>query len=129
VNPANGFRAHDPREIIENGGKQRYALQVNGGSDQVTYFVSGNYFNYHGSITPTANWNKQFATRANLGFFVNPRLRLEVNSGFVANRLRVPDNDNALHGLYSQVVAGCRTARRPNANGASGSATSTRTRH
>jgi len=106
VNPANGFRAHDPREIIENGGKQRYALQVNGGSDQVTYFVSGNYFNYHGSITPTANWNKQFATRANLGFFVNPRLRLEVNSGFVANRLRVPDNDNALHGLYSQVVAG-----------------------
>ena len=106
VNPTNGYRAHDPREIISNGGKQRYALQVNGGTDQVTYFVSGSYFDYAGSITPKANWNKQTATRANLGFFVNPKLRIDVNSGLVWNRLRVPDNDNALHGLYSQVVAG-----------------------
>jgi TonB-dependent SusC/RagA subfamily outer membrane receptor len=106
VNPANGYRAHDPREIIDNGIKQRYALQVNGGTDQVMYFVSGSYFDYEGSITPKANWNKQVATRANLGFFVNPKLRVDVNSGFVWNRLRVPDNDNALHGLYSQVVAG-----------------------
>ena len=106
VNPANGYRAHDPREIIDNGPKERYALQVNGGSDQVTYFVSGNYFDYAGSITPKANWNKQVATRANLGFFVKPTFRIDVNSGFVWNRLRVPDNDNALHGLYSQVVAG-----------------------
>jgi TonB-dependent SusC/RagA subfamily outer membrane receptor len=106
VNPANGYRAHDPREIISNGGKQRYSLQVNGGSDQVTYFVSTNYSNAEGSITPAANWNKQTGTRANLGFFVSPKLHLDVNSGFVFNRLRVPDNDNALHGLYSQVVAG-----------------------
>jgi TonB-dependent SusC/RagA subfamily outer membrane receptor len=106
VNPANGYRAHDPREIISNGAKQRYALQVNGGTDQITYFVSGSYFDQEGSISPKANWNKQMATRANLGFFVNPRLRVDVNSGFVWNRLRVPDNDNALHGLYSQVVAG-----------------------
>lgn len=106
VNPANGYRAHDPREIIDNGAKQRYALQVNGGTDQITYFVSGSYFDYEGSITPKANWNKQLGTRANLGFFVNPKLRVDVNSGFVWNRLRVPDNDNALHGLYSQVVAG-----------------------
>jgi TonB-dependent SusC/RagA subfamily outer membrane receptor len=106
VNPANGYRAHDPREIISNGPKERYALQVNGGSDQVTYFVSGNYFDYAGSITPNANWNKQVGTRANFGFFVKPTLRIDVNSGFVWNRLRVPDNDNALHGLYSQVVAG-----------------------
>jgi outer membrane cobalamin receptor len=106
VNPANGYRAHDPREIISNGAKERYALQVNGGSDQITYFVSGNYFDYAGSITPKANWNKQVATRANLGFLVTPTLRIDVNSGFVWNRLRVPDNDNALHGLYSQVVAG-----------------------
>ena len=106
VNPTNGYRAHDPREIIENGGKQRYALQVNGGTDQISYFVSGSYFDYKGSITPKANWNKQSATRANLGFFVNPKLRIDVNAGFVWNRLRVPDNDNALHGLYSQVVAG-----------------------
>jgi TonB-dependent SusC/RagA subfamily outer membrane receptor len=106
INPANGYQAHDPREIISNGAKERYALQVNGGSDQATYFVSGNYFDYAGSITPKANWNKQVATRANLGFLVKPTLRIDVNSGFVWNRLRVPDNDNALHGLYSQVVAG-----------------------
>lgn len=106
VNPANGYRAHDPREIIENGGKQRYALQVNGGSDQATYFVSGQYFDYASSIAPNANWSRQVATRANVGFFVSPKLRLDVSSGFVWNRLRVPDNDNALHGLYSQVVAG-----------------------
>lgn len=106
VNPANGYQAHDPREIIENGGKQRYGLQASGGSDQVNYFVSGSFLNHKGSITPTANWTKQLATRGNFGFFVNPALRLDINSAFVSNRLRVPDNDNALHGLYSQVVAG-----------------------
>ena len=106
VNPATGYRAHDPREIIENGSKQRNGLQVSGGSDQVTYFVSTSYFDNHGSITPTANWNKQLATRANLGISVSPKLRFEVNSAFISNRLRVPDNDNALNGLYSQVVAG-----------------------
>ena len=106
VNPANGYRAHDPREIIENGGKQRYGLQASGGSDQINYFVSGSYLNQEGSITPAANWTKQLTTRGNFGFFVNPALRLEINSAFVSNRLRVPDNDNALHGLYSQVVAG-----------------------
>ncbi len=106
VNPANGYRAHDPREIIENGGKQRYGLQASGGSDQINYFVSGSYLNQKGSITPSANWTKQLTTRGNFSFFVNPALRLEINSAFVSNRLRVPDNDNALHGLYSQVVAG-----------------------
>ena len=101
-----GFRAHDPREIVDNGAYQRYLMQVSGGSDAVTYFTSVSYKGQAASIAPVANWNKLLGTRLNLNAILTPRLSLSMRTGFTFNTLRINDTDNALHGLYSQVVAG-----------------------
>jgi TonB-dependent SusC/RagA subfamily outer membrane receptor len=101
-----GTRARDPKEIVDNGRYERYLAQVSGGGDAVTYFTSLGFQSQATSIAPEANWNRLVTTRANLNAVLTPRLSLQVNSGFTFNKLRINDTDNALHGLYSQVVAG-----------------------
>lgn len=101
-----GFRAHDPKEIVGNGHEARYSTSVSGGSNSATYFVSGSYKAEDASIAPSANHLQQVGTRANITVILGPKLSLTANSGFVYSKLRIPSNDNALDGLYSQVVAG-----------------------
>lgn len=101
-----GFQAKDPREIVGNGHHQQYNLSVSGGGEAVTYFVSGSFKGQENSIAPEANWLNQYAGRANLNAVISPKLSISVQSGVTDSRLRFPDNDNALHGLYSQVVSG-----------------------
>ena len=102
----NGYRAHDPKEIVENGRYERYNAQVSGGSESFTYFTSLNFSGQTASIAPNANWNRIIGSRLNLNAILNPKLSLAVRSGFTFNKLRINDTDNALHGIYSQVVAG-----------------------
>ncbi|MGQ0648247.1 MAG: TonB-dependent receptor domain-containing protein [Gemmatimonadaceae bacterium] len=101
-----GYRAHDPKEIVDNGRYERYTAQVSGGSENITYFTSLGYQGLSASIAPSANWNHATTTRANITAILTPKLSLSARSGFTFNKLRINDTDNALHGLYSQVVAG-----------------------
>lgn len=98
-----GFRARDPVEVVENGYHARYAASVSGGSQDTKYYVSGGYQQQEGSIAPQTNWLKQFSGRANITTVLRQNLTATVTSGIVLTRLRVPDNDNALHGTYSQL--------------------------
>ena len=102
----NGYRAHDPKEIVENGRYERYLAQVSGGGEAVTYFTSLSYQGQEASIAPSANWGHLLGSRVNLNAVISPTLSLAARSGFTLNKLRINDTDNALHGLYSQVVAG-----------------------
>ena len=101
-----GFRAHDPKEIVGNGRYERYLAQVSGGGEAVTYFTSLSYQGQNASIAPDANWGHLLGWRANLNTVLTPKLSLAARTGFTFNKLRINDTDNALHGLYSQVVAG-----------------------
>ncbi|MEP7347925.1 MAG: carboxypeptidase-like regulatory domain-containing protein, partial [Gemmatimonadaceae bacterium] len=101
-----GFRAHDPKEIVDNGRYERYMAQVSGGSESITYFTSLAFQGQSASIAPNSNWNHATTTRANVTALLSPKLSLSARSGFTFNKLRINDTDNALHGLYSQVVAG-----------------------
>src|SRR6185295_9345318 len=101
-----GYRAHDPKEIIGNGRYERYLTQVSGGGEAVTYFTSLSYSGQEASIAPNANWAHLLGWRANLNTVLTPKLSLAARTGFTFNKLRINDTDNALHGLYSQVVAG-----------------------
>ncbi|MEP7384341.1 MAG: carboxypeptidase-like regulatory domain-containing protein, partial [Gemmatimonadota bacterium] len=101
-----GYRAHDPKEIVDNGRYERYMAQVSGGSESITYFTSLAFQGQNASIAPSANWNHATTTRTNITAVLTPKLSLSARSGFTFNKLRINDTDNALHGLYSQVVAG-----------------------
>jgi TonB-dependent SusC/RagA subfamily outer membrane receptor len=101
-----GFRAHDPRELVGNGLHQRYSASVSGGVESVKYYINGSFRSQEASIAPYANWQKVFAARANVTAMLHPTVTATVTSSFVQNRLRVPDDNNALHGLYSQFASG-----------------------
>lgn len=101
-----GFRAHDPKEIVQTGHIQNYQLSVGGGAEALSYYVSTGFQRQEGSVTPDVNWMNQAFARVNLNAVLSPTLSLAVNTGYVNSKLRLPDNDNALHGVYSQVVSG-----------------------
>lgn len=101
-----GFRARDPQEIIQTGHHQSYAMSANGGTEALRYFVSGKYLSQEGSVNPDVNWLKQFSARMNLDVAASPTFDISLNFGYTNPLLRLPDNDNALHGVYSQVVSG-----------------------
>jgi TonB-dependent starch-binding outer membrane protein SusC len=100
-----GFRARDPRETVENGLHARSAVSVSGGSQDTRYYVSGGYRQQEGSIAPNTNWMKQYSGRVNVSSLIHRNVTVTVTSGVVMTNLRVPDNDNALHGTYSQFAS------------------------
>jgi TonB-dependent SusC/RagA subfamily outer membrane receptor len=100
-----GFRARDPLETVETGYHARGVMSVSGGAQETRYYVSGSYQQQEGSIAPSTNWMKQFSARANLSTLIRSNVTATVSTGFVHTKLRVPDNDNALHGTYSQFAS------------------------
>ncbi|MGH7507501.1 MAG: TonB-dependent receptor domain-containing protein, partial [Longimicrobiales bacterium] len=100
-----GFRARDPLETVENGYHSRYLASVNGGSETTKYYISGSYRGQEGSIAPNTNWLKQFNGRVNLSTTIADNVTVTATTGITDTRLRVPDNDNALHGTYSQFAS------------------------
>jgi TonB-dependent SusC/RagA subfamily outer membrane receptor len=101
-----GFQARDPRDLVGNGYHARYNASVSGGTDAVRYFVSGAYKQQEASLAPWANNQKMFSGRINLTTVLSPTVTATVTSSFVNNQLRLPDDNNALHGLYSQFASG-----------------------
>jgi hypothetical protein len=100
-----GFRAHNPKKIVENGHIHSYSASVAGGTETVTYYVSGNYRGEEGSVAPATNFLKQGSVTSNMSAVLAEGLTLGVRSSFVTSRARIPDNDNGLHGVYSQAVS------------------------
>lgn len=100
-----GFRARDPLETVENGYHGRYTASVSGGTQDTKYYLSGSYRQAEGSIAPNTNWMKQFTGRANVSTLLADNLTVTATTSFTNSRFRVPDNDNALHGTYSQFAS------------------------
>ena len=101
-----GFQARDPTELVENGYHHRYAGSVSGGAQSVRYFISGSYKGQEASLRGDANFSKVITGRVNLTTVLSPTVTVTTTSSIVHNRLRVPDDNNALHGLYSQFASG-----------------------
>jgi TonB-dependent SusC/RagA subfamily outer membrane receptor len=101
-----GFQARDPTELVENGYHHRYSGSVSGGAESVRYFVSGSYKGQEASLKGDANYSKVITGRLNLTTVLSPTVTVTATSSIVHNRLRVPDDNNALHGLYSQFASG-----------------------
>ncbi len=111
------FNLHDDPETTPYGTGYRYqhGLQVKGGSDNVRYFLHGEYENEDGvtkvpvfeqrylnrmglSLLPeqrNPNGLKKITTRANLNITLSPKADVTVSSGFTNQNLRLPNSDDS----------------------------------
>lgn len=117
----------DPRTTpLGTGQREQYGLSTNGGSDALTYFVSGDYEKELGVYTipqfdrqrldsvgvfvrqewlrPNALEKQNF--RANLTSAISPDFDLQTSAGFVHLNQRLPQTDNNTTGLASSAYGG-----------------------
>ncbi len=100
---ADGTVALDPNEsLIENGLINTYDLTVDGGGEEVTYFVSGGFAYEEGSIKP--NDQKKANLRVNLNWTAGENLTVGVTSGYVRNRIWSVQSGNNWLGIYTNAL-------------------------
>jgi outer membrane cobalamin receptor len=98
-----GTRALDPNEtLIENGLINSYDLTVDGGGENITYFVSGGFNYEEGSIKP--NDQKRGNLRVNLNWTVGDKFTVGVTSGYVRNRIYSLQSGNNWLGIYTNAL-------------------------
>jgi len=82
-------------EVLQNGSQQNHQLSVSGGSKDVTYYVSGSYFDEEG-IVPNTDFER-VAVRANLQADLSEKLRIGLSST-VSNSTRNRMNNSPFGG-------------------------------
>lgn len=93
----------DPNQtLIENGLINSYDLSVDGGGENVTYFVSGGYSYEEGSIKP--NDQKRANLRVNLNWTAAEDLTVQVTSAYVRNRIAAFQSGNNWLGIYTNAM-------------------------
>ena len=98
-----GTVALDPNEsLIENGLINTYSLTVDGGGENVTYFVSGGFSFEEGSIKP--NDQKRANLRVNLNWTAGENLTVGVTSSYVRNRVYALQSGNNWLGIYTNAL-------------------------
>lgn len=98
-----GTVALDPNEsLIENGLINSYDLTVDGGGENVTYFVAGGFSYEEGSIKP--NDQKRANLRLNLNWTAGENLTVGVTSGYVRNRIYSLQSGNNWLGIYTNAM-------------------------
>jgi TonB-linked SusC/RagA family outer membrane protein len=96
----------DPRTtLLEDGSRRKYGLNMSGGSDRTTFFVSGDFENEVG-VYEDLNELDRVNLRANVGAQVRKDLHIAVNAGYITSGLSLPQNDNNTLGLLSSAFAG-----------------------
>ncbi len=110
------------------GHRQQYGMQVSGGSDAATYFISGEWEDEQGYLTMpkfARDWLRdtrnitqlrpeverpnaltRTSLRANVTAQVNQRLDVAISTGFVTSSQRLPQTDNNTTGLLSNAYGG-----------------------
>jgi TonB-linked SusC/RagA family outer membrane protein len=86
------------------GHRGAYGASVTGGSDQVTYYVAGNYDKQQGVFT--SSLDQRGAGRANVSMQLRDNWNLQIGSSYLADHLRLPQNDNNTLGIVSAGLLG-----------------------
>jgi TonB-dependent SusC/RagA subfamily outer membrane receptor len=76
-----GYYDWPTENLFQNGQSQGYNVDVRGGTQAVSYFVSANYDNEEGFAW--FNEDETFRLRGNLGVVFDERFSLDVSTGFV----------------------------------------------
>lgn len=111
-----------------NGRRQQYGVNVSGGTDQVRYFISGDFENEDGVLRmPGAeqdsvalarnisavprdqvrpNAVRRVNLRSNISATLNSKLDVAANLGYGTSRIRLPQNDNNILGVLGNAFGG-----------------------
>lgn len=99
-----GFQARDANELIENGAIQSYDLTVQGGGQDVTYFVAGGFSSEEGSLKP--NEQSTANLRLKLQWLPSDRWSFDLNSAFGKNDILALQSGNNWTALYGNAILG-----------------------
>ncbi len=86
------------------GGSNRMGVSVNGGSEQVQYYLNGELFRQQGIVGPSGS--RRTNLRANIGANLLSNLRADVTISYLKSVLNLPINDNAFAGTLSAGLLG-----------------------
>jgi TonB-linked SusC/RagA family outer membrane protein len=107
---------------LVNGHRDQYGLQVNGGSEAIRFFVSGDLENELGPVKMPGHDVATFQSenipvrdewlypealqrqsiRGNMSMSLSPKFDLSFNTGFVKTNQRLPEVDNNFFSIYYQ---------------------------
>ncbi|HJP59223.1 MAG TPA: SusC/RagA family TonB-linked outer membrane protein [Gemmatimonadaceae bacterium] len=87
-----------------NGHRGAYGASVSGGTDQVTYYLSGNYDREQGVFE--VSQDQRASGRANLSMQLRDNWNVQVGSSYLAAHTRLPQNDNNVLGVVSSGLLG-----------------------
>ena len=76
-------------KLFCNGHLETYTLSIRGGTDNLRYFVSGEFLGDEG-VVPW-NWQDRTNVRVNLNMLLTPNLSLDVSTGYVSGYTRFAD--------------------------------------
>jgi TonB-linked SusC/RagA family outer membrane protein len=97
----NPLVSHSP---FINGKRGAYGASVTGGSDQVNYYVSGNFDKQQGVFT--SSLDQRASGRANVSAQLRDNWNLQIGSSYLSDHLRLPQNDNNTLGIVSAGLLG-----------------------
>ena len=89
---------------FRTGNVQRYGLSAQGGNDQTTFYVAGDYGKELG-VYQTDNV-RNVNVRANLHNQTRDNLEFSISSGYTNSSLQLPQNDNNSFGVVSSGLLG-----------------------
>lgn len=86
------------------GHRGAYGASVQGGTEMTTYYVGGDYDREQGVIF--SSQDQRTNMRANINAQLKNNWNLQVGSGYTADHLRFPQNDNDVLGVISGGILG-----------------------
>ncbi|MEZ4414932.1 MAG: SusC/RagA family TonB-linked outer membrane protein [Gemmatimonadota bacterium] len=89
---------------FQNGLQQRYGLSVRGGSERVSYYVSGNYSDAEGTLQTQRSRDGGF--RGNLDFSPIEDLSVALNTAYTRRNSRFVEDGNNANGFLLNVGRG-----------------------
>jgi len=87
-----------------NGQRGAYGASAVGGNDRVTYYIDGNYDRQQGVFD--ANTDQRAGGRMNLNAQLTDSWNIQLGTNYLADHLRLPQNDNDILGIVSSGILG-----------------------
>ncbi|HUQ19124.1 MAG TPA: SusC/RagA family TonB-linked outer membrane protein [Gemmatimonadaceae bacterium] len=98
------FSPLDAADPFIDGHRGAYGASVSGGTDAIQYYLAGNYDRQQGVFE--ISQEQRAGGRANLSVQVRPNWTVQLGTSYLADHLRLPQNDNNTLGIISAALLG-----------------------